>query len=820
MGKLQFCRICRTVRNLKYSLKELRQINKKQLLVAQGAEGRKNDRASKKLFRTTPLLGNICLDCDERLKIFHRLDDNVQDINEDIEIDVVNSNNHSITGISITSRPRADSPVIVDDDDMLYSLFMQKMEQQKHLQQQQQQVVQERSKGAQCEETNIINGCRPTDVDSTSELITALPAPIPASQVMVDKHGHRIVAIIDLEDGEDSLPSPAKALTHQQQIPLKESLIFQPNLNLGHTAETDDGDNEIVFRKVGPESRTMTKEKNRSSYDGKQLRLVASLSLLSSDSEAESDNKMKTEKAQEMVKQVSPVAPAVKPAFECTDCQATLADRKASTNHPPIHVIVKCPQCKLGFPKAQSLVHHMRYKHREYNGHVLMERPRAPQDSAMTIRLRYMQQSTFYECQLCGHINEVYKEHKEHILEKHAMESRCLKDPIMKQLKCPVCKVKCGAQYLSLCRHLLAAHQPNQYRTHLRELFQVSAFGWNASRQKEVAQTARIYQFTKRKTFFFECKLCRKVVVGYLHHLRHLGQHRSNSPRRKDEKPKGNKKLQSSNKALIESKETLSKRKRRLNEISETKKMTIIDEQKILKTCKKTKLKRKEKEKQLNEHLKQLKIVKVRPPLKQVYLQIYTCGYCRQKFKGFRLYNLHLLQHHVHDEFHKCETCQKFFRTVKILENHSLQCLNNTQQKQKRKHIQVPCAKVDENCNNGCKRMKNAVTVSTKHKQQRKLRQHQQQHQVPKNNETYRQVEYNANLWLYDLLKLSERRTLNINNDDKNRTTALKYRSYPAVQCSYCLHLFANSQDFKQHVKFVHSHQRQDVRIKYQPIRQ
>lgn len=50
MGKTQFCRICRTEKDLKYTTKELRQINKKQLLLAHATQqGQRNSKASKKV---------------------------------------------------------------------------------------------------------------------------------------------------------------------------------------------------------------------------------------------------------------------------------------------------------------------------------------------------------------------------------------------------------------------------------------------------------------------------------------------------------------------------------------------------------------------------------------------------------------------------------------------------------------------------------------------------------------------------------------------------------------------------------------------------
>lgn len=58
MGKIQFCRICRTEKNLKYTSKELRQLNKKQLLLAHSTQQGQgiNDRASKKV---SPIINGL-----------------------------------------------------------------------------------------------------------------------------------------------------------------------------------------------------------------------------------------------------------------------------------------------------------------------------------------------------------------------------------------------------------------------------------------------------------------------------------------------------------------------------------------------------------------------------------------------------------------------------------------------------------------------------------------------------------------------------------------------------------------------------------------
>ncbi|GBP14907.1 Zinc finger protein 423 [Eumeta japonica] len=209
-----------------------------------------------------------------------------------------------------------------------------------------------------------------------------------------------------------------------------------------------DDDEEIVFQKVEDnqmENNTALKKRKRKIYDEKKLRLVACLNLVSSESESEDTEQMKNSISTSGTAALSPV---VTKKYACKECETNFPDSQSLSVHERIHEGVKCVLCKIGFPQVKRLIHHMRRKHREYNGDALSEKPRSGQDSCMTIRLRYMQQTTFYECQLCGRIDDVFREHKEHILEKHPNESKSLKDPIIKQLKCPVCKIKCGAQYL------------------------------------------------------------------------------------------------------------------------------------------------------------------------------------------------------------------------------------------------------------------------------------------------------------------------------------------------------------------------------------
>lgn len=50
MDRMQVCRICRSENDLKYTTKELRQLNKKQLLFGQTVQqGQENSKASKKV---------------------------------------------------------------------------------------------------------------------------------------------------------------------------------------------------------------------------------------------------------------------------------------------------------------------------------------------------------------------------------------------------------------------------------------------------------------------------------------------------------------------------------------------------------------------------------------------------------------------------------------------------------------------------------------------------------------------------------------------------------------------------------------------------
>ncbi|XP_011291560.2 uncharacterized protein LOC101891279 [Musca domestica] len=828
----KICRICRTEKNLKFTKAQLREFNKKQRLSAQDIQGSVNDKASKKLLRTTPTLGNICKDCDIRVQIFHRLDDtNNKGDTSDIEVDVEDATAPNIlptppTDILPTSPlNRADTPVIVDDDVMLYDLFMQKVDQQNqktqakalHDPKDQQPYINHYS--SQYTPPQSTGGSEGDDAKMLDVLTSRESTPIapvintPESRPslppdIVDKQGHRIVAIIDLDDDDSNvqpkpaqedlpLQNPTTAADHNsQQVVVIAQAIIQTECNnnsnkvmltpinsttssTSHVNSTkcddadDDDDEKIVFRRVEPDQeQTSAKKKKRKSYDEKQLRLVASLSLVSSDSETEEPpSKQPKLNPKVVVEQTT--------SYACSECKINLPDAESLRVHKVTHDGHKCPQCKLGFSQEKRLVHHMRYKHRNYNGPVLKEKPRAAQDSAMTIRLRYMQRLTFYECQLCGLIDEVYKEHKDHIIKKHPVESKTLQDPIMKELKCPLSCKWTGSQYLALCRHFLEKHEFGQYKIHLREVVHASSFGWSAKRQQEVAKTARIYQFSKRKSFFFQCKICQKVVAGYPNHVKHLKENHDNNKKEvsasSKEKPSADKKHDKNKKSttpaeVVEKKKSKQNTKtgsivKKLENSTKKKESTKQTKQKDLKSCKKSPVSKKSqkldnsklltkksaavqmnltkpkikdsaktkqksldtktkntnttlstamttttaatesanghnnekqkpnaagkrKRKDLSASLKsQLKIVKVKAPVKQIKLQSYTCNYCKQSLKGFLPYNRHMCEEHADHEFQQCDKCHGMYLNGSHIDE---QCSNlKLTNQQKRKFLKV-----------------------------------------------------------------------------------------------------------------------------------
>uniref|UniRef100_A0A1I8PTB4 C2H2-type domain-containing protein n=1 Tax=Stomoxys calcitrans TaxID=35570 RepID=A0A1I8PTB4_STOCA len=930
--QFQFCRICRTEKNLKFTVKELREFNR----VQGAATG--NDKASQKLLRTTPTLGNICKDCDDRVQIFHRLDEATTSCDSDIEIDVDDTATIPLPAppnLPTLNTCRPDTPIIVDDDEMLYDLFMQKVDQQR----QQRQIttqIQEAERPELHAETQqtFINHFNPqytppqstggsegddakmlddlTSREGTPASIANAVTPVPLAPqlppAIVDNKGHRIVAIIDLDDGdEDSCPaqsdkidesmqntiqdkSPNMAndivvaqailqtdsISESQQTLLTTNNIIETPALAKNVADVSD-DEEIVFRQVEPHLETPLSKKKRKSYDEKKLRLVASLSLVSSDDSEPEEPVAKQPKVN--------AAPTDLPkCFNCKECQISLPDAESLSVHARVHEGIKCPECQYTFPLEKRLINHMRRKHRAYNGKVLKEKSRGPQDSAMTIRLRYMQSQTYYECQLCGRIDEIYKEHKDHILNKHPMESKTLKDPIMKELKCPVCKEKCGCQYIRLCRHILENHDYAQHKTHLREIVHVSAFGWNAARQKEVAKTARIFQFSKRTTFFFQCKKCYKVVAGYLNHLKHITQsckieEKSKSVEKKirppaeklkpKKKPKvekiaktldsTKKKKQVIQKDLKSCKKTPKPSKKSLNlekplvsknSPNVTKKSNKEDVKAIAKPIvSKTKAdaikplpqtkpsekskKRKRKEESVSQILKpQKKVVKVKAPVKQIPTQSFNCGHCPIQIKGFLLYSKHIWQEHVSHEFVHCDKCSK----TTLFKYHNGKCSNLATQikKQKRKCVttsggggcnggvnsSTSTKDTDVNCDlenaKECQQLQQIVPESLEDSQN-----------LPATNGEIAQEQ--TPMWLKDLCRLNELRNNMVSSDDNEKSSIAVINIndvddlYPAInragvqQCCYCLHLFSSELELKNHTRLQHTGY-EEILVRYTPI--
>ncbi|XP_075158618.1 uncharacterized protein LOC142231844 [Haematobia irritans] len=881
MVSKQLCRICRTDTNLKYSVRELRELNK-----AQGAAAG-TDKASLKLLRTTPTLGNICKECDDRIQIFDRLDDANVNCDSDIEIeDAPKIPLPPLTVLPTLNNCRPDTPIIVDDDDMLYDIFKQKFDQQRQQRQQHANIdATELQRQPQAQSQQFISQFNPpytppqsnggsegddakvtdalTSRESTPASLATTVTPVPSAEIQdppatIDSQGHRIVAIIDLEE-EDSCPpesnnvknstlqtvqnvSPKKSEEIVDAAPAKpqadlnctNQILLTPVKNTqsqdqANTAQTNvSDDEEIVFRRVDPNLETPpSKKKKRKSYDENKLRLVASLSLVSSDSETE----------EPLVKKHKPNTASTDSTktFTCNECNITLPDEESLKVHERIHAGIKCPECRYGFPQEKRLINHMRRKHRAYNGNMLIEKSRGPQDSAMTIRLRYMQTRTFYECQLCGRIDEVFKDHKEHIVNKHPMESKTLKDPMMKELKCPVCKTKCGNQYIGLCRHILEKHEYGQFKTHLRELLHVSSFGWSASRQQEVAKTARIFQFTKRSSLFFQCKFCDKIVAGYPNHVKHTlnkckfarkkesvkklerleettekpkpAQNKAkeeklvksiDSTNKKKTKPKkdsksckkptnSSKKSPNSKKSLIPKKPSAIVKKPKEPVKSEITKPVVSKTKSSAKSTPQAKTteksnKRKRKDESTPKVTKPLKkIVKVKAPIKQITLQTYKCSYCPKQLKGFILYNKHVLQEHMSNVYSQCTKCSKIYLNRNLLICHMEKCSLNIakpKRKQKRKYVIEDDNEAGSVCNaNGG----NEVLETYVKCRLENTNENSDQQLVPEwkdNDKNLPALEEEGKcsmpLWLKDLFKLNQSKNKTLSdadgNDEKDRS--------------------------------------------------
>ncbi|XP_073832792.1 uncharacterized protein isoform X2 [Musca autumnalis] len=888
---------------------------------------------------------------------------------------------------------------------MLYDMFMQKVDQQRHQllpqakpctdlkepHQQQQQYINhfnsqytppQSTGGSEGDDAKVLEALTSRESSPTTSSVVATPELRPSLPPdIVDKHGHRIVAIIDLDDEDSNAQakdnnndgkdtnvqeqSPENVVIAQAKLqivhnnnnnellvtPTKSSTTTTINNNHGIVSQepleaakkVDDDDEQIVFRRVEPalEQPPSAKKKKRKSYDEKQLRLVASLSLVSSDSESEEPPAKKPK--QDPKTQVSPTKNL---SLTCNVCDVSLPDEESLRVHKVTHDGHKCPQCKIAFTQEKRLVHHMRCKHRSYNGNVLKEKPRGAQDSAMTIRLRYMQRMTFYECQLCGLIDEIYKDHKEHIIKKHPIESKTLQDPIMKELKCPLNNCKwTGTQYVALCRHFLEKHDSAQYKPHLREVVHVGSFGWSAARQQEVAKLARIYQFSKRKSFFFQCKLCQKVVVGYPNHVKHLKEKHNKTKKPKEETKKEEKSekqdknpkkslekgLKNTSKKIeekppkkntsekkLKTKSKIDKLVQKLESTKQSSTKTKLQKQKDSKSCKKSPIKKsqnldkskllskqkasttnvkvqvklkktkdvkevsqnKTKQKSMEpksnnagaapvgvvnnvekpklsgggkrkrKDLSQLKIVKVKAPIKQIKLQSYTCRYCSASLKGFLLYSKHMQQEHS-NEFLHCDNCNASY----LDKSHLQQCprSNKLTNQQKRKFVKV--ISHDEQHKEAA-----AIRPDVNYNWRetidgdKNIRQQQQQlheQEVPKSNEENKENNLPANtkdqdnvatttaatpashetipLWLKDLIQLKSSRgncstsssgsVSDINNESEKSSSASvkKCANGGNLPCSYCLHLFSNQTDLEEHTRLLHSSKSDEIVLKFTP---
>ncbi|XP_014087604.2 uncharacterized protein [Bactrocera oleae] len=855
---MHFCRICRTEKNLKYTVKELRKYSQK--------------RCDDNLLYTTPTLGNICHDCEERLHNFHRLNEN-----EDNE-----------------------ERIIVDDDELLYNLFFEKVEQHRlmkrlmvvgagggggewnttSLRQQTlvaatagvavnigdevievltsrentpspalpisstprcvvQSAVKIRTSASPKKDitaTTTRNEKSTLNItatkNTTSTRITATTESI-ASNVTDNCTSYKVLAVIDLDAEED---------VQADKVP---TLLTPQN-----ASDTDE--EEIIFRKVDPENDKYThkdgrtKQKSRKGkYQQGQINLIASLSLVSSDSDSDvevtdpdcSPIKQKdttTTKDNECVNTTQ-----LSPPLRCiNNIKIPPTILVENIQQERLEAVIKCPVCQTDFADSQRLIHHLRRKHRSYNGEVLSERPRCAQDSAMTIRLRYMQRYIYYECQLCGCIDAVFKMHKQHVMQKHAEESKSLKDPMMLTLKCPVCKEKCGSQHTELLRHMLYSHKATECREHFRQITQLRNLFSNcgAKKEKELKRTARIYQITTRKQYFFECVQCLKIVTGYFNYVKHQNTHTKLVPIKSTEN------LVSETDSTTTTSSSSEPELKRIKHIcSETK--SKFEKPKPILTAKELNTKRKvsvpqptvaqksgqpqsRRERKLTKKAVQAALVKVKvkPPLKQLPTQRYKCNFCVQLFKGYHRLNLHLLRAHAfYDGNLRCEICMLRFLNIKEFEAHE-----GERHKCKQKRKRVATCPVE---NNEVLPKEGDLAINPK-----RQRLNIEKFFLPENPDIGK-PEAASPTWLQDLLALATKKQTQISttaNNSKNHEKSIPdctnqsislemcdrdkkngFNRFPMAttshQCLYCSHLFSSVSELQSHeMRHV---QQQEVKI-------
>ncbi|XP_053950469.1 uncharacterized protein LOC128858323 [Anastrepha ludens] len=874
---MHFCRICRTEKNLKYTVKELRKFSRK----------RCNDR----LLCTTPTLGNICHDCEERLHNFHRLDDH-----EDNE------------------------RIIVDDDELLYNLFFERVEQQRLMKRL--KAVGGGAGGGEWCTTNLrqqtlvaatagatVNGVdevievltsrentpspalpvassplaaiRPatnmgtnkfhkenivtttarddktsltiTATDNTTSITSTATKKTVASSATENSSSYKVVAVINLDDDEE-MPTGAT------------STVLKPQESL------DTDEEEIVFRKVEPEDLKKSNNKKRSKknsrkgkYQHRQINLIASLSLVSSDDDSDvevTDPECSPEKTNAPPKPIgdqqvstTQISPAPTNTDDSVNQPTKIALVENVQHQGCLNAGVKCPVCQTEFTASQRLIHHMRRKHRSYDGEVLSERPRCAQDSAMTIRLRYMQRYTYYECQLCGCIDAIFKAHKEHVMEQHAAESKSLKDPMMQSLKCPACKEKCGTQHALLLRHMLQSQKAAECRAHFRQVTHIRNLFSNCGsiKEKELHRTARIYQISKRKQYFFECLQCHKIITGYFNHLKHQKTHNKiiNNKNVTTDVPEASPLTTAvptlelgprvMKQSCVESKAKCEKPKPApiTKELSAKKKLSIppqINPQKNGQPHPR-------RERKLTKKAIQAALlkVKVKPPLKQFSAHRYKCKLCVESFKGFHRLNLHILRvHESEDGSLRCNICLLRFADNNELENHEHK---RHLHKQKRKSVGASKIENGDVFEQEKRVENNRFSISNKRRHQSALLNRIAPGPIDtklvKKENLDVEKESVANIWLKELLALAAENRLKISNNSnnnhnnkncneeilecntyadcqkkailENRTKHREPSIIASQQCLYCAHLFSSVLELHTHEK-LHA-QRQEVKM-------
>lgn len=831
------------------------------------------------LLYTTPTLGNICHDCEERLHNFHRLNEN-----EDNE-----------------------ERIIVDDDELLYNLFFEKVEQ--HRLMKRLMVVGAGGGGGEWNTTSLrqqalvaatagvaVNigdevievltsrentpspalpisstpGCAVqsavkiltsvspkkdntatiTRNENTSLNITATENTTPtritataksiASNVNDNCTSYKVLAVIDLDAEEDIQASKIPTLLTPENTP-------------------DTDEEEIVFRKVDTDNDKDSrkdgriKQKSRKGkYQHGQMNLIASLSLVSSDSD--SDVEVTDAESSPIKRKHTTITKdngcvnttQLSPPSRCID--------NINIQQERLEASIKCPACQSEFADSQRLIHHMRRKHRSYNGEVLSERPRCAQDSAMTIRLRYMQRYIYYECQLCGCIDAVFKMHKEHVMQKHAEESKSLKDPMMQTLKCPVCKEKCGSQHAELLRHMLYSHKATECGEHFRQITQLRNLFSNCGvkKEKELKRTARIYQITTRKQYFFECIQCLKIVTGYFNYVKHQNTHTKFVPTKSTETlisetdpittalSSSEPELKRIKQSCTETKSKFEKPKPILTakEIN-TKRKVSVPQQTVAQKSGQPQLRR---ERKLTKKAVQAALVKVKvkPPLKQLPTQRYKCNLCVQLFKGFHRLNLHLLRVHAFYDGHlRCEICMLRFANIKEFEEHERE---RHYSKQKRKRVADSLGEKNELIPKGGETVMNPQKQRLNFESSKVSLESKSVIFSKTENPDIGKVEATGGIWLQELLSLAAKKQIQISNtasNSKNYEKAIpdytnqlvsiekcdrdkknKFNGLPMAtshQCLYCTHLFGSVSELQSH-EMKHMQQREVKNFKHKVI--